>query len=147
MRAFIPGIHSAPRSFTASIAASIPPPPIRQFLCSITEPVLTLSRAMEFTAPAFPPSLKAPSSLSWVRREDDQVFGTASLNKQHVPGNGHLDDTTLQREQTAFWMARQIGLRRLTRRYYVFYVDGNRHGPLMEDAQVPGAEVIKEYWP
>ena len=75
--------------------------------------------------------------MHWVMPDDDQVFGTASLNKQHVPGNGPLDDDTLQREQASFWMAQQIGLPRQNRRYYVFYVNGNRHGPLMEDAQVP----------
>ena len=44
--------------------------------------------------------------MHWLMPEDDQVFGTASFNKQHVPGNGPLDDNTLQREQTAYWMAR-----------------------------------------
>jgi hypothetical protein len=83
----------------------------------------------------------------WIMPEDDQVFGTASFNKQHVPGNGPLDDSTLLREQTAFWMGHQIGLKRQNRRYYVYYVNGYRHGPLMEDAQVPGAEMLKEYWP
>ena len=85
--------------------------------------------------------------MHWVVPEDDQIFGTASLNKQHVPGNGPLDDNTLQREQTAYWMAHKIGLGRQNRRYYFYYVNGNRHAPLMEDTQVPGADMIKEYWP
>ncbi len=85
--------------------------------------------------------------MHWYMPEDDQVFGTASFDKQHVPGNGALDDDTLQREQASFWMAHKIGLPRQNRRFYVYYVNGNRHGPLMEDAQVPGAEMIKEYWP
>src|SRR5690349_14423515 len=41
--------------------------------------------------------------MHWVVPEDDQILGTASLNKQHVPGNGPLDDNTLQREQTSYW--------------------------------------------
>ena len=85
--------------------------------------------------------------MHWVVPEDDQIFGTASLNKQHVPGNGPLDDNTIQREQTAYWMARQIGLRFQNRRYYFYYVNGNRHAPLMEDSQVPGAEMLKQFWP
>lgn len=85
--------------------------------------------------------------MHWLVPEDDQLLGTTSLNKQHVPGNGPLDDDTLQREQTSFWMAGQIGLRRQNRRYYVYYVNGNRHGPLMEDAQVPDGAMIQEYWP
>lgn len=85
--------------------------------------------------------------MHWVVPDDDQLFGTASLNKQHVPGNGPLDDDTLQREQASFWMAHQIGITRQNRRFYVFYVNGNRHAPLMEDAQVPDAAMIDEYWP
>ncbi len=85
--------------------------------------------------------------MHWYMPEDDQVFGTASFDKQHVPGNGALDDDTVQREQASYWMAHKIGLTRQNRRYYVYYVNGNRHGPIMEDAQVPGAEMIKEYWP
>ena len=85
--------------------------------------------------------------MHWLMPDDDQVFGTTTFNKEHVPGNGPLDDDTIQREQASFWMARQIGLPVLNRRYYFYYVNGNRHGPLMEDTQVPGAEMLKEYWP
>ena len=83
----------------------------------------------------------------WNMPVDDQMLGTTSFNKQHVPGNGTLDDTTLQREQTSFWMARQLGLAWNYRRFYVLYVNGNRHGPLMEDSQTPGGDFIKQHWP
>ena len=85
--------------------------------------------------------------MHWIMPDDDQVMGTTTFNKQHVPGNGPLDDDTLQREQASFWMARRIGLVWENRRYYVCYVNGNRHGPLMEDAQVPGADLLKQYFP
>jgi hypothetical protein len=85
--------------------------------------------------------------MHWTMPADDLVFGTTSLDKQHVPGNGPLDDDTFQREQAAFWMARQIGLRGQNRRYYLFYVNGNRHAPIMEDAQAPNGDVIDEYFP
>lgn len=78
---------------------------------------------------------------------DDLFLGTRSFNKLHVPGNGPGDDQTLQREQTAFWMARQLGLPWLSRRYFVMYVNGNRRSTLMEDTQVPGGDVVKEHWP
>jgi len=84
--------------------------------------------------------------MHWTMPADDQVFGTTSFDKQHVPGNGPMDDDTLQREQAAYWMARQIGLRWQNRRYYLFYVNGNRHAPIMEDAQAPNGEVIDEYF-
>ncbi len=85
--------------------------------------------------------------MHWLAPDDDMILGVTSLNKQHVPGNGPLDDDTLQREQTSYWMAQQIGLYFQNRRYYVFYVNGNRHAPLMEDAQTPDADFIKEYFP
>ncbi len=85
--------------------------------------------------------------MHWLMPDDDQVLGTTSFNKQHVPGNGPLDDDTIQREQASFWMARQLGLPVHNRRYYFYYVNGTRHAPLMEDTQVPGAEMLKEYWP
>lgn len=85
--------------------------------------------------------------MHWLMPDDDQVFGTASFNKQHVPGNGPLDDNTLQREQACYWIARQIGLHFQNRRYYFYFVNGVRHAPLMEDSQVPDAQMLKEIWP
>ncbi len=87
------------------------------------------------------------AGLHWDVPRDDLLYGVASLDKQHVPGNGALDDDTLQREQASFWMAQQIGLRGENRRYYVFFVNGNRLSPLMEDAQAPNGDVINEYFP
>ena len=85
--------------------------------------------------------------MHWTMPEDDKMLGNASFNKQHVPGNGPLDDATLQREQTSYWMARQLGLPWNYRRFYILYVNGNRHGSLMEDSQVPGGDLLKEYFP
>jgi regulation of enolase protein 1 (concanavalin A-like superfamily) len=79
--------------------------------------------------------------------DDDLMFGSHSLNKQHVPGNGPLDDNTIQREETCFWMARQLGVRWDYRRYYIQYVNGNRHGPLIEDSQTPDGDMLDEYFP
>jgi len=85
--------------------------------------------------------------MNWKVPDDDLMFGSATLNKQHVPGNGPLDDNTLQREQASFWMARKLGMHWNYRRYYVLYVNGNRHGPLMEDSQTPDGDMINEYVP
>jgi regulation of enolase protein 1 (concanavalin A-like superfamily) len=85
--------------------------------------------------------------MNWSVPDDDLMLGAASLNKQHVPGNGPLDDMTLQREQTSYWMARRLGVPWDYRRYYVLYVNGNRHGPLMEDSQTPDGDMINEYFP
>ena len=85
--------------------------------------------------------------MHWNMPDDDVMLGATSFNKQHVPGNGPFDDSTLQREQASFWMARKIGMPWLYRRYYALFVNGNRHGPLMEDTQVPDGDYLKEYFP
>ncbi|MGO8678429.1 MAG: lamin tail domain-containing protein [Limisphaerales bacterium] len=87
------------------------------------------------------------AGFHWDVPHDDMLYGVTSLDKQHVPGNGVLDDNTLQREQASFWMAHQIGIHGQNRRYYVYFVNGNRHGPLMEDAQTPDGDVVDEYFP
>ena len=78
---------------------------------------------------------------------DDQALGTTSFNKIHAPGNGPFDDLTLQREQTAYRMARQLDLPWNYKRYVVCYVNGNRRGTLMEDTQVPNGDIVDEYFP
>ena len=83
----------------------------------------------------------------WAVPADDLFLGASSLNKQHLPGNGPLDDDTLMREQISWWMARRVGLPWQNRRYYIYYVNGNRHGPVMEDSQVPGGDMINQHWP
>ncbi|PYJ87928.1 MAG: hypothetical protein DME22_00005, partial [Verrucomicrobia bacterium] len=78
--------------------------------------------------------------------EDDKFLGTTSFNKIHAPGNGPFDDNTIQREQTCYWMVRQLGLPWNYRRFVAMYVNGNRRGTLMEDSQVPNGDVIDEYF-
>ncbi|MGC8887034.1 MAG: lamin tail domain-containing protein, partial [Verrucomicrobiia bacterium] len=79
--------------------------------------------------------------------DDDKLLGTTSFNKIHGPGNGSFDDNTIQREQTAYWLARKIGLPWLYRRYVAMFVNGVRRGTLMEDMQTPNGDVIEEYFP
>jgi hypothetical protein len=79
--------------------------------------------------------------------EDDQLLGTSSFNKLHSPGNSPGDDTSIQREQIAYWMARQLDLPWNYQRYVVTYVNGNRRGTLMEDTQVPNGDVVREHFP
>jgi hypothetical protein len=78
---------------------------------------------------------------------DDLLLGTENFNKVHAPGNGAFDDNTIQREQTGYWMARQIGLPWNNRRYVAMFVNGNRRGTLMEDTQTPGSDVIDSLFP
>lgn len=78
---------------------------------------------------------------------DDLLLGTENFNKVHAPGNGPFDDNTIQREQACFWIARQLGLPWNYRRYVAMFVNGNRRSTLMEDTQVPGSEMVEEYFP
>ncbi len=74
----------------------------------------------------------------WEFTDDDKFLGATAFNKIHQPGNGPGDDASLQREQMANTFLRALGVPWLNRRYVAVYVNGNRRGTLMEDAQVPG---------
>ena len=83
----------------------------------------------------------------WQFNDDDKFLGATSFNKIHQPGNGAGDDASLQREQVANTFFRALGLPWLNRRFVAVYVNGNRRGVLMEDAQTPDADVVKEHFP
>jgi regulation of enolase protein 1 (concanavalin A-like superfamily) len=83
----------------------------------------------------------------WSLNDDDQFLGTASLNRLHQPGNGAGDDGSLQREQVANSFLRALGVPWLNRRLVAVYVNGNRRGTLMEDAQTPDNDVVNEHFP
>ncbi|MGO8700957.1 MAG: lamin tail domain-containing protein [Limisphaerales bacterium] len=83
--------------------------------------------------------------------DDDKFLGATDFNKLHQPGNDPGDDPSLQREQTSWSFHRALGVPWGYRRFVAVYVNGNRRGgassPLMEDAQVPGSDMVKEYFP
>ena len=77
---------------------------------------------------------------------DDLFLGTDNLNKIHAPGNGPFDDALIQREQTCYWFARQLGLHWNYRRAVNMYFNGVRPGganQLMEDTETPGNSVVE----
>jgi len=87
----------------------------------------------------------------WVFPDDDKLFGATSFNKIHDPGNGAGDDPSIQREQLSHTFMRAVGVPWLNRKYVNMFVNGVRRGTagreLMEDAQTPDGDVVKEYWP
>ncbi|MBL9174300.1 MAG: lamin tail domain-containing protein [Verrucomicrobiales bacterium] len=83
----------------------------------------------------------------WRLPGDDRLLGSDNFNKVHAPGNGPFDDDTIQREQTIYWMGRQIGLPWLYRRYVNVVVNGSKRRRLMEDTQVPGGDLMESYFP
>ncbi|HLH55924.1 MAG TPA: lamin tail domain-containing protein [Verrucomicrobiae bacterium] len=83
----------------------------------------------------------------WIFPDDDKFLGATSFNKIHQPGNGAGDDSSIQREQLANTFLRALGVPWLNRRYVAVFVNGNRRGTLMEDAQTPDSDVVKEHFP
>ncbi|HTD66149.1 MAG TPA: CotH kinase family protein, partial [Candidatus Limnocylindria bacterium] len=85
---------------------------------------------------------------------DDKYLGTENFNKVHAPGNASFEDNNWIREQTAYWVARKVGMPYLHRRFVAMYVNGARKAggnagatALMEDTQRPGGELIAEFFP
>ena len=81
--------------------------------------------------------------------KDDELLGADNFNKIHAPGNGAFDDNTLQREQTGHWIGKQLHILYENRRFVNFYINGilKRPNALMEDMQVPGPDLLDEYFP
>ena len=76
---------------------------------------------------------------------DDRFLGAAEC-KLCYPGN-IADDGTVQREQTTYWIADQLGIAHNERRYVNLFVNGVKRGAIIEDTQVPNADVIEERYP
>jgi hypothetical protein len=89
----------------------------------------------------------SPCHYKWIFNDDDKFLGATSFNKIHQPGNGAGDDPSLQREQLANTFLRALGVPWLNRRYVVVYVNGHQRGDVMEDAQCPDSDVVKEHYP
>ena len=54
---------------------------------------------------------------------------------------------SIQREQLANTFLRTLGVPWLNRRHVAVYVNGSRRGTLMEDAQTPDTDIVKEHFP
>lgn len=73
---------------------------------------------------------------------DDEV-----LNEDHFTLDLPIRDPTDQREQLMFWMAEQLGLPHLYRRYVHLFVNGTRRGSVYDDVQQPDQTLINEFFP
>jgi hypothetical protein len=76
---------------------------------------------------------------------DDPLLGTADY-VLNMPANMG-SDSSAQREQTFFWMVRQVGRAYAHRRFVHLFVNGLRRGTVYEDAQQPSREYIKQWYP
>ncbi|HEY5910800.1 MAG TPA: lamin tail domain-containing protein [Verrucomicrobiae bacterium] len=76
---------------------------------------------------------------------DDRLLGETDATLQW-PGNGG-GDNTYQREQTAYWIAEQMGLPYCYRRSVNLFINGSRRAELFEDVQQPNGDMSDEYYP
>jgi hypothetical protein len=77
--------------------------------------------------------------------EDDSLLGETEATLQW-PGNGG-GDNTYQREQTAYWLAEQMGLPWCNRRSVNLFINGVRRAEFFEDAQQPNGVMMDELFP
>jgi hypothetical protein len=77
--------------------------------------------------------------------EDDPLLGETDFTLQW-PGNGG-GDNTYQREQTAYWIASEIGLPYCYRRHINLFINGVRRAQMFEDAQQPNGDMTDEFYP
>ncbi len=76
---------------------------------------------------------------------DDALLGNEEMNLL-VPGNGG-GDGTCQAEQQAYWIADQLGLPHCHRRPILVYFNGTKRGIVMEDAQQPNSDFVRQWFP
>jgi len=77
--------------------------------------------------------------------DDDPLLGETDATLQW-PGNGG-GDNSYQREQTAYWIANQIGLPYCHRRHINLFVNGVRRAAMFEDVQQPNGDMTTEFYP
>ncbi len=76
---------------------------------------------------------------------DDKFLNTTSFTLQ-TPGNFGRDATG-QNEQTAYWMAKELGLPYLYRRSVNVFFNGLHRGFIYEDTQQPNSDYDVEFYP
>lgn len=77
--------------------------------------------------------------------EDDRFLGARDMALVTVGNLGN--DTSLQREQAAFWIGEQMGLPVLHRRHVLFYENGAKKGQVYEDTEEPNGLYVDRAWP
>ena len=79
--------------------------------------------------------------------DDDRLLGVTDFRLIWPGSVINYLDATLQSEQSAFWLAEQMGLPFNHRRYVRVFVNGVRRAELMEDSQKPNGDYLDEWYP
>jgi hypothetical protein len=69
------------------------------------------------------------------------------LAEDHFTLDWPVRDSTDQREQLMFWMAEQLHLPNLHRRYVHLFINGTRRGTIYDDVQQPDQTLLNEFFP
>jgi hypothetical protein len=98
-----------------------------------------------YHAPGFNSPIGNVCDYVLVFPEDDPLLGETDLTLQW-PGNGG-GDNTYQREQTAYWIASEIGLPYCYRRHINLFINGVRRAEMFEDVQQPNGDMADALYP
>ena len=96
-------------------------------------------------APGFNSPVGNPCDYNLMFGDDDSFLGDHSAALLQ-PGNGGGDGTA-QQEQTAYWIAAELGTPICYRRYINLYVNGVKRGNVFEDSQQPNPAFNEEWYP
>jgi len=77
--------------------------------------------------------------------KDDLFLNDEDINLL-LPGNGCCEGS-MQREQTAYWIAYELGLPYCYRRNVNVFVNGVRRAAMMDDAQQPNGDMSEQWFP
>jgi len=100
-------------------------------------------------SPYHSPNYNSPTGNNcdyYITLPPDDTMMTATEFTLQQPGNGG-GDTTVVREQTAFWMAWKMGLPFNYRRNVNLYINGVRRGIIFEDTQQPNGDFLDQWYP
>ena len=96
-------------------------------------------------SPSYDTPIGAFCNYSFHFPADDLLLGQGDF-RILFPGNSN-DDETYQREQTSYWLARELCLPYNSHRYVNLFINGVKRGNIIEDAQVPGGDIVNEFFP
>ena len=96
----------------------------------------------EASTPGFNSPLGTLCGYNLALPADDRV-----LAEDHFSLDFPVRDSTNQREQLMFWMAEQLRLPNLHRRYVHVFINGTRRGSIYDDVQQPDQTLIDEFFP
>ena len=95
----------------------------------------------EASTPTYTSPVGSPCGYNLLLPGGDRV-----LDEDHFTLDWPIRDTTDQREQLMFWMAEQLHLPNMYRRFVHLFVNGQRRGTIYDDIQQPDGTTLNEFF-